>query len=210
MAYRGVYVLFHDRPVNAASVAHGKLYKALVDIAAFQVVERVHAVFRAVCRNALVARVGDIHAFYDAARYGEAACASLEALAELMLDLDTGRQAHLVKFLECEHRVHARSLILLLFRNAGADENDLRLRHSPLYIHCVSYHGRHYRRKILPQLGKMLFHEQVKRRAGRGDDDILLCLPEHTLVLALYDRCAYCRLLGIGKAELHERLAHRV
>ena len=56
----------------------------------------------------------------------------------------------------------------------------------------------------------MLFDKQVQRRAGRGYDNILLCLAQQPLVFALYYRRAYGGLLGVGEAKLDERLANRV
>ena len=115
MSDRGVYVLFHDGPVYAASVAERHLDKALVDIAVLNVIQSIHAAFRAVCGYELIPVVRQIHAAQNSAGDGEAARPAWKAFAEFGLYLNVLGNAHLVEFLKSENGVHTGANGLLFF-----------------------------------------------------------------------------------------------
>ena len=101
-------------------------------------------------------------------------------------------------------------LCLILFRNARSYKNRLCIRDAPLDIKTVRLHRRYHIRKIRQQLRKMLLYQQVDRVAAGGNDNIPALLTNQMLVFALYDGRADRRLLNIVKAELLDRVAHRL
>ena len=117
---------------------------------------------------------------------------------------------HLVKLLKCQNGVNAGAGIFVLLCNAWAYKHDLCLGYAALYIHCVRHHGRHGGGKELAKLREVLFHKQIHRVADRGYDDILCALSYLPLILTLDYRCTDGGLLGVGKAESFQGLAHGI
>ena len=178
----------------------------------FNVLERRHAVLNAVDCHVGVFRVVLRHCFEYAAGRREEARAAVLVRVCLACKLDARRLEPACQLVECQNGVNYAFVVLRLifFCNAGTDENSLCVRISALYILAVSLHGGEHVRKERQLRRKIFLNEQVDRMAAGGDDDISRIAVDHVLIFCLDYCCADSGLLGVEKAELLERFAHRV
>ena len=180
--------------------------------AVFNVLECRHAVFNAVNRHVGIFRVVLRHGLEYAAGRREEARAAVLVRVRLAGKLNACRLEPTCQLVKSQNRVNYALVVLrlILFGNAGADKNGLCVRVSALYVLAVSLHGGEHVCKKRQLRRKIFLDEQVDRVAAGGDNDISRVAVNHMLIFCLDYCCADSGLLGVEKAELLERFAHRV
>ena len=207
---RGAVVLLHDRTADTAAHAGRHFYEALVDAAAFNVLEGGDAVLHAVQSEISIAGGILCHGLQYAAGGGEEAGAAFGGIVQFLFKSDPFGLQPVGQLLKGQYGIHKPlvMLCLVLLGHARADEDGLGARHPLFDIRAVSLHGGHDIRQVFQRRGEVFLDQQIDRMTAGGDDDIPIFLFEHPLILVFDDGGTDGGLLHVEKAQLFQGTAH--
>ena len=126
--------------------------------------------------------------------------------------LNSGFPEQLGKLVKGKYGVNKAVILsgLVLFCNAGTDENNLCAGVSLFDVRRVCLHWRKDVCKERHKRRKMLLNKEVDGVAAGGNDNVPSAVVHHFFIFLFDYRCADSGFLGAGKAELHQSFSHCV
>ena len=206
----GAVVLLHDGAADAAAYAGRHFNEALMDAAAFNILEGGDAVLHAVQGEIGIAGGVLGHGLENTAGGGEKAGAAFGGVVHFLFKGDPFGLEPVGQLLKGQDRIHEPLIMLrlVLLGHARPNEDGLGSRHPLFDIRAVCLHGGHNVRKVFQRRGVVFLDQQIDRMTAGGDDDIPILLAEHPLILVFDDGGADGGLLHVEKAQLFQGSAH--
>ena len=181
-----------------------------MEIAVFQVLEGLDALFRSIYGIVAVTGAGAVHALDNAAGFGEKAGHGPGFIAGDGGWADLCFCQPVPHLLKGEDTVYSGGIFLnfRLFGDAGPDKDHIGVGVLFLDQLAMSVHGGDDRSQTSQHLGVIFLDEFNDGRTAGGNDHILFGLTDDPLIFRFDDMGAHRRLFGSGKPQTSQQLPH--